>query len=249
MPAQIQQIAKAMGMSQDELGEGLRKGTVSMDDFYDTIMKLNSEGVEGFANFEEQARTATGGIGTALTNLRSRIAGGISDVIKAIGRNNISDFINNFSSAIRDSISALSPLGTAIGQSLGSISNYLPRAQAYMEKFAGYLATSIFPVLISGAKAVFNILRDLWPVAKSLGKAFMSVSKPIFDFIANNKDLVKILLEVGIGFAVSKAALLGLGGAVPNVINKFNSVKGVIKSLATGNGLPSFANKVQKAFN
>ena len=49
MPGQLNQIAKAMGMTADELGEGLRNGTISMDEFMDTMVRLNKEGVDGFA--------------------------------------------------------------------------------------------------------------------------------------------------------------------------------------------------------
>ena len=55
MPAQLKQVGLAMGgISVDELGEGLRNGTISMDDFMNTLIQLNSEGVEGFSNFEER---------------------------------------------------------------------------------------------------------------------------------------------------------------------------------------------------
>lgn len=82
MPAQLKQVATAMGyVDADALGTALREGSVSMDDFMDTIVKLNTEGVNGLANFEEQARAATGGIRTAITNMNSRIAAGVSEMI------------------------------------------------------------------------------------------------------------------------------------------------------------------------
>ena len=53
MPAQLKQVADAMGYaSADELGESLRNGTVSMDEFMGTITKLNTEGLNGFQSFE-----------------------------------------------------------------------------------------------------------------------------------------------------------------------------------------------------
>lgn len=98
MPAQLNQIAQAMGMTTDALGEGLRKGDVSMDAFMDKIVELNKEGVEGFDSFEKQARKATGGIGTALTNVQNRVNKAVAGVIDAIGQENISNAINAFSS-------------------------------------------------------------------------------------------------------------------------------------------------------
>ncbi|MGO5579078.1 tape measure protein, partial [Catenibacterium mitsuokai] len=59
MPAQMKQVAEAMGfVNASALGEALRNGTVSMDQFMDTIMKLNTQGINGYQSFEEQARNA-----------------------------------------------------------------------------------------------------------------------------------------------------------------------------------------------
>lgn len=98
MPAQLNQIAKAMGMTADELGEGLRSGSVSMDEFMDKIVELNETGVDGLDSFADQARKATGGIGTALTNVQNRINKAVAGILDAIGQENISKVINDFSS-------------------------------------------------------------------------------------------------------------------------------------------------------
>ena len=83
MPAQINQVAQAMNMSADEMGEGLREGNISMDEFIDKIMELNKTGVGEFASFEEQARNSTGGIATNITNLKTAITRGVANVIGA----------------------------------------------------------------------------------------------------------------------------------------------------------------------
>lgn len=98
MPAQLNQIAKAMGVTTDQLGEGLRNGEISMDAFMEKIVELNKEGVDGFDSFEKQARNATGGIGTALTNVQNRVNKAVAGIIDAIGQENISNAINAFSS-------------------------------------------------------------------------------------------------------------------------------------------------------
>lgn len=81
MPAQLNQVAKAMGMTTTELGEGLRKGGVEMDDFMNTIVELNSTGVGEFASFEEQARGSTQGISTSITNMETATKRGIANMI------------------------------------------------------------------------------------------------------------------------------------------------------------------------
>lgn len=83
MPAQLNQVAKAMGITSDQLGEGLREGSISMDDFINTITRLNTKGVGEFASFEQQARGATGGIQTSITNLKTAITRGVANIINS----------------------------------------------------------------------------------------------------------------------------------------------------------------------
>ena len=87
MPAQLKQVATAMGyVDADALGEALRTGAVSMDEFMDTITKLNTDGVNGFQSFEDQARNSTGGIGTAITVAKTQVVKGVADIITSINK-------------------------------------------------------------------------------------------------------------------------------------------------------------------
>lgn len=84
MPAQLKQVAEAMGMTTDELGEGLRKGGVEMDDFIETMIMLKKEGTGQFQSFEKQAKNATGGIKTSITNAKTAIVRGVANIVSAI---------------------------------------------------------------------------------------------------------------------------------------------------------------------
>lgn len=87
MPAQLKQVASAMGLEVDELGEMMRQGDMTqetMDEFVETIIKLNSEGVDGFANFEEQARGSVSGIATSITNMKTAIVRGTANMLKSL---------------------------------------------------------------------------------------------------------------------------------------------------------------------
>lgn len=110
MPAQLNQVAKAMGFGDnaaDALGEALRNGNVSMEDFMSTIIKLNKTGVDGFLSFEEQARNSTGGIGTAFTVMQSRITQGVAAIIDEIGAANIADSLIGIGNAIKNILKAV----------------------------------------------------------------------------------------------------------------------------------------------
>ena len=97
MPGQLNQIAQALlgptANSQD-LYQALKDGRLSMDDFNGAMVRLNDEGVNGFASFAQQAKDATQGIGTAMENVKNRIAKALQKVIESIGQTNISGAIN-----------------------------------------------------------------------------------------------------------------------------------------------------------
>lgn len=106
MPAQLKQVAMAMNLpSADQLGEALRNGQVSMNDFMATMVKLNNQGIAGFQSFADQAKNSTGGVATAIANLKTAIVRAVASIMDAIGQANISGFI----SAIANSINAVVP--------------------------------------------------------------------------------------------------------------------------------------------
>lgn len=89
MPAQLNQVATAMGLTTDELGEMLRQGDgtkETMDEFLDTIIKLNNEGIGELPSLSEQARNGISGIGTAITVAKTQVVKGVTDIIDSINK-------------------------------------------------------------------------------------------------------------------------------------------------------------------
>lgn len=105
MPAQMKQVALSMGfMDTESLGESLRSGSTSMNDFMITVARLNNEGVDGMLSFSEQAKNSTGGVATSIANMKTAITRGLADIMDAIGRSNIASFFNKISAAISTAI-------------------------------------------------------------------------------------------------------------------------------------------------
>lgn len=101
MPGQLNQVAQALlgpTKNSTDLYEALKSGKVKLDDFNETVKRLNTEGSGEFASFEQQARSATEGIGTAMENWQNRISKAVGKFIDHIGQANISNFINGISS-------------------------------------------------------------------------------------------------------------------------------------------------------
>lgn len=130
MPAQLKQVATAMGyVSTDKLGEDLRNGKVSMDDFMDTIVKLNEEGTNGFQSFEEQARNSTGGIATSITVAKTQVVKGVADIISKID-----ELLNNEGFGGIGEI--ISNAGKKAKEVLDMIANNLPEIISIIKKIA-----------------------------------------------------------------------------------------------------------------
>lgn len=180
MPGQLNQIAKAMGMTADELGEGLRNGTISMDEFMDTMVRLNKEGVDGFASFEKQARDSVDGIGTAMTNMRTRIANGIAQCIGAI-----------------DELLAKNKLPT-IGEAINKASVKI------LDGF-NYLAKGIKKInlkgIIEALTPVFNVFKD---VVTAAGKAIKKLAGFLNDHAKGATRVALAIAGIGLAFKAYK---------------------------------------------
>lgn len=101
MPGQLNQVAEAMmgaGHNANDLYEAMKDGTYSFDDFNKAIVDLNENGFGQYASFAQQAKDATQGIGTAIENVKNRVAKAVQKVIEAFGVENIAGAINGFSS-------------------------------------------------------------------------------------------------------------------------------------------------------
>lgn len=103
MPAQLNQIAQVMGYGENgasKLGEALRSGEVSMNEFMVTMVKMNKQGLNGFKSLDEQARNATGGIATSIANVKNALDRGLANIMDTIGRSNIAGFFDGIRNAI-----------------------------------------------------------------------------------------------------------------------------------------------------
>ena len=124
MPAQLKQVAIAMGyVSADQLGEALRTGKISMNDFMIKITELNKKGANGFQSFEEQARNSTGGVATSMINVKTAITRGLADIMNAIGQSNIAGFFQGIAKAINSVIPYITGFVKACVWAISTISS------------------------------------------------------------------------------------------------------------------------------
>lgn len=224
MPAQLKQVATAMNMTTEELGEMLRDsdaGQETMDKFIDTIVRLNSEGIDGFANFEEQARGSIDGIATSVTNFKTAIVRGMANSMDSIntmlgnnGLPSIAQIIQNLTKVVNKGFNTIN---SAIeNSSLSNIASFgeLILAVPVLEKFSG-----LMPILSSGLSKVnapFNIFSAGFSKLGSMTNMLSSFSSKIGALAPNSK----ILSMITSGFT----KLTGLNGW----LSGFNSNLGIL---------------------
>ena len=227
MPAQLKQVAEAMGyISADELGEALRNGTVSMDEFMETISKLNTEGVNGFQSFEEQAKNATGGIQTAITNAKTAVTRGVASMVTSFDELLKSNGLGSLASVISTIGGAFEKLmkGEALDTkkvtefSQNFINTIVDLAQKIIEALPEIAQTIadmlpvLLPQLIEGAISIINSL------AQTLPTLIPILVTAILDGLLSILDNMDQMMDAGISLIMGVAD--GLIQAIPILVEK-----------------------------
>lgn len=217
MPAQLKQVATAMGyVDASALGEALREGDASMDDFMDTIMQLNTKGIDGFASFEEQARNSTGGIQTSITVAKTQIVKGVADIIQSLNKGLEEANLPNLTEIIQN-------IGKGAKQVLDVVADKLPAIISFLKTIAPILA----PILaaVTAFKVVGTII-SLINAAKTAMIAFNVV------LAANPIGLVVAAI---VGLVAAFAILWNKSEAFRNFwIGLWQGIKNVFKAIVDG---------------
>ena len=192
MPGQLKQVAKAMGyVDTNALHDALMDGTTSMDAFMDTIIRLNKEGVDGFDSFEVAAKNATGGIKTSITNMKTAVARGVSNIIDSLNTGlqdsgidgGISGIINKIGSAFEEGL-------TKVGKELsGDITGILTGELTPTE-----VASSLISKLSEAIKVGLNVINEKLP--EYLPKVIEFVSGLLGAIGDNLPDLVPLAAKL-----------------------------------------------------
>ena len=204
MPAQLKQVAQAMGyVSADELGESLRKGEVSMDEFMATMVKMNKESVAGFRSLEEQAKAATGGFATSIANMKSAVTRGLTGMVEGIN-----DALSN--SGLPTIQEMISKIGETIEKVLKVIGKVFGKVIAWIaenkEEIFGWIKTIVsvaiaWGVVSAAVSALIGIITTVTTIVSTFGSVF------------------------GVVFGVAAVAAVGaLSGAISGVIDWFTDI-------------------------
>lgn len=266
MPAQLKQVAQAMGyVNTSELGEALRSGKESMDDFMDTFIQLNEKGVNGFQSFEDQARNATGGFATTIANMKSAVTRGIGNMITSIntalesaglgtiqetivgiGANfevlftNIGNFVANIVTILQPIISVAQIIGQGISDNWSIISPILYGLIAVLAIYATYTGIATMATKAwSAVQAVFNGIMSMNPVILI-----------VLGIIALIAVIFAVISAINKWKGTNISAVGAICGAINVVIQFFWNLLQTVANIALGiwNALGACADNIGIAF-
>lgn len=236
MPAQLKQVATAMGyVDADSLGEALREGNVSMDEFMNTIVNLNEKGLPGFQNFEEQARNSTGGIRTAITNMNSRITQGVTAMIESVDKGlkdaklgGIAKAFETIGNTVRDTLKGLAPYIVKTVSFLVNLAKWINENKTWLEAIIIPLVAFI---------GTFSMIMKIISIVKGITTAIsvlnaVMLANPIVLIIAAIVALIAIFVVLWKKCDWFRNFWIGLwNGIVEIVVGAWEWIKGIFNKI------------------
>lgn len=240
MPGQLNQVAEAMmgaGHNANDLYEAMKSGKFSFDDFNKAVMDLNQNGFGKYASFAQQAKDATQGIGTAMENVKNRVAKAVQKVIDAVGVENIAGAINRFSSQfgkVGDAAASMvtgvkgwfgkaaqaaQPLVSIWKSDFGQLGMYLKGLAANAQAFGGSLLDVVtngggLQNFLTGLNNIISPLVNWWIALTRNVSIFigtLSDSGGVQAFLASLSELWKGLTQLGQGLSDAVTGFLAVG--------------------------------------
>ena len=232
MPGQLNQVAEAMlgaGKNSNDLYEAMKNGSISFDDFNKKVMELNQNGFGKYASFAQQAKDATQGIGTAMENVKNRVAKAVQKVVEAVGVENIAGAINGFSSQF-------GKVGDAAASMVTGVKNWLGQLwQALKDNGALFTFKSLWDGLRDAIMGVVNLVID-WAhmiPPDGLANGIKLVADTLDWFVQHGKELAPIIIGIGTAFAAVKG-YQALNSGLQALTGTMNTVTTAAKGVSNG---------------
>ena len=224
MPAQLKQVALAMGYvggNTAQLGEDLRSGKVSMDEFVGTIMDLDKEGVKGFQSFKTQAENSVGGVQTAITNMKTAITRGVASALDSLDKSlkdanlgGLSGVISSIGKAVEKMIKAIVPYIPPIIKALASIFNWMKKHEKLVKVLAIAIGSFIGAfMLIKKVIAIINAVKTAFAILN-----VVMMANPIGLIIAAITALVAVFVYLWKHCEGFRNFWIGLWEGIKNIV-------------------------------
>ena len=204
MPAQLNQIAESLmgaGKKSEDLYKAWQDGNITTEQVIDTLIRLDKEGSESVSSFEDQAKGSSQGIKTSWENIQLAITKGLSDLIDEIGSENITGFLDNLKTVIRNVFNVVKDAFKYLLDHGQEIANILI-----------ILAATFGPLLViekvGSAINNFNKALEGFGKLKGIGDAVGKIGKKVFDLGSNLTKFLAPAIDVVKGAFVKLGAVM-----------------------------------------
>lgn len=220
MPAQLDAIAKSVvgaNANWKDLNDAWKENPEITKKVEQAILDLNENGLGEMESFEEQAIAATGGIGTSMTNLKTKVTNTMGEIIQEIGAGNIAhafaqmkegvgvvgegivDLIDSYQkNGVGGIWHTLDMQGQAIDEGLSNISQKIQeKGPEFFEK-ATYLVSAFviriaerIPALVqAGFNLIVALIQGVVQAAPSMLEKGAELLTSFGDKLIENKDVI-----------------------------------------------------------
>lgn len=241
-PAQMDQLSKAIlgaSANQQDLYQAMQSGEVTMDEVNAKMIELSKNGGDGFASWEEQAKSAGDGINMALVNIKAGIQRNIANVLDSLDTK--LESVGGLSGVLESVIAPINAIGDAISGVISgdlsfedAITNLLTSLSARLPEFitkgadmvlnlAMGIASALPDLLVKGLNAITTFVQGLGQGdGQLISKAFDVVVKLVGGLLKNLPQLLsaglKLILALLQGIVSGFGTLLGKVGALASKI-------------------------------
>lgn len=162
-------MSKGFGMSVGDMKKAFGEGQLTVKDFTDKLVEMNTKGGGGLVALEKIAKNATNGIGTGFANAQTAITRGLAKIIQAIGATNISSAIASVGTAFEKALTAVAKAIPPTIKAIKDLIEYIVRNKDVFVPLAVGIAAATGAVVAFGI--AMKITATIQAVTKAIGAA------------------------------------------------------------------------------
>lgn len=242
-------IAKQMGITTGKLKDGLSGGTISVEQFQNKLIELDTKGGGSLKSLHQIAKDSTSGIKTSMANAGTAVTRGLADVVvsfsnmlKSITGSNLSEIIQNMGSRANKALEMLAsafskvpakikPLTSALSPLSGLIKPLAPMITTFA---ASLTALTVATAVASGLSKVVGALASFSNPVTLAVSALAALVVGFTQLYTHNSKFKKFVDDV-----------------VKNISNLIKNITNVAKSITKDfvGAFNKVAEPVKKAFS
>lgn len=221
IPGVMDKVAEAMGMNFGQLKEGLSDGSISMEQFNKTLQLLDEKGVGAMTSMRDAAKTATGGIKTAITNMKTAITRGVANALDSLDKSlkdanlgGLSGVIASIGKAVESMLKKITPLISSTIKTLATIFSWMKKHEELVKILAVAIGSFIGTfMLIQKVIAIINAVKTAFAVLNAV-----MMANPISLIIAAVAALVAVFVYLWKHCEGFRNFWIGLWEGIKNIV-------------------------------